>query len=325
MIGTNFPLNHLPDDDGVSFLSGVAPTLSAADVAFGNLEGVLLDGGVAVKECKDMSRCYLFRSPPLYAGHLRDAGFDVLSVANNHALDFGEAGRSATMQALNDYGLTHSGRFGDVASFIHGRRRIAVIAFSSTRCSYSLLDIDISVELVADLAATHDTVIVSFHGGAEGIDAIHVKPGEEEYLGEKRGNLIEFSHRMIAAGADLVLGHGPHVPRALEIYDDRLIAYSLGNFATYYGISVAGRKGYAPILIADLDEEGRFIGGRIESAIQLRPGGPVPDASRSAFHLMRQLSQEDFPDTAPLFLEDGSITPRQVPEEFSTKYTEVKE
>ena len=105
MIGTDFPLNHLPDDDGASFLSAVAPTLSAADLAFGNLEGVLFDGGVAVKECKDMSRCYLFRSPPRYASHLRDAGFDVLSVANNHALDFGEAGRSATMQALNQYGL----------------------------------------------------------------------------------------------------------------------------------------------------------------------------------------------------------------------------
>lgn len=311
MIGTDFPLNHLPDDDGASFLSAVAPTLSAADLAFGNLEGVLFDGGVAVKECKDMSRCYLFRSPPRYASHLRDAGFDVLSVANNHALDFGEAGRSATMQALNQYGLAHSGRYGDVASLMHGRRSIAVIAFSSTRCSYSLLDIDVAVDLVAELAASHTTVIVSFHGGAEGIDAIHVKPGEEEYLGERRGDLIEFSHGMIDAGADLVIGHGPHVPRALEIYNDHLIAYSLGNFATYYGISVAGRKGYAPILIAELDEEGRFIGGRIESAIQLRPGGPVPDASRSAFRLMRQVSQEDFPDSAPLFFEDGSIEPRK--------------
>ena len=312
MIGTDFPLNHLPDDDGVSFLSAVAPTLSTVDVAFGNLEGILLDAGVPVKQCKDMSRCYLFRSPPRYAAHLRDAGFDVLSLANNHALDFGEAGRSATMQALNEYGLAHSGRYGDVASFMHGLRSIAVIAFSSTRCSYSLLDIDVAVDLVANIAASHDTVMVSFHGGAEGIDAIHVKPGEEEYLGEKRGNLIDFSRRVIDAGADLVVGHGPHVPRALEIYNDRLIAYSLGNFATYYGISVAGRKGYAPILIAELDEEGRFIGGRIESAIQLRPGGPVPDASRSAFRLMRQLSQEDFPDTAPLFLEDGSIKPRQI-------------
>lgn len=325
MIGTDFPLNHLPDDDGVSFLSAVAPTLSGADLAFGNLEGVLLDGGVAVKECKDMSRCYLFRSPPRYAGHLRDAGFDVLSVANNHALDFGEAGRSATMQALNEFGLAHSGRYGDVANFVHGRRSIAIIAFSSTRCSYSLLDIDIAADLVAGLAETHDTVVVSFHGGAEGIDAIHVEPGEEEYLGEKRGNLIEFSHRMIGAGADLVVGHGPHVPRALEIYHDRLIAYSLGNFATYYGISVQGRKGYAPILIAELDEEGRFIGGRIESTIQLRPGGPVPDASRSAFQLMRQLSQEDFPDTSPLFMSDGSIKPRQFPEEFSTEYAELRE
>ena len=75
--------------------------------------------------------------------------------------------------------------------------------------------------------------------------------------------------------------------------------------------------------LAELDEEGRLIGGRIESAIQLRPGGPVPDASRSAFRLMRQLSEEDFPVSSPVFMEDGSIQPRFVfKEEISKEYTE---
>ena len=58
---------------------------------------------------------------------------------------------------------------------------------------------------------------------------------------------------VVDAGADLVVGHGPHVVRAVERYKDRLIAYSLGNFATYYGISVEGIKGLAPILVATLD------------------------------------------------------------------------
>ncbi|MDH3861247.1 MAG: CapA family protein, partial [Gammaproteobacteria bacterium] len=113
MIGTDFPQNHLPDDDGVSFLAHVTPTLSAADIAFGNLEGVLMDGGEPVKKCSNPSACYLFRSPTRYAEHYREAGFDVLSLANNHARDFGEEGRTSSMEAIAAAGMHHSGRVDD--------------------------------------------------------------------------------------------------------------------------------------------------------------------------------------------------------------------
>jgi hypothetical protein len=84
MMGTDYPKNILPDDDGVGFLAAVTPTLSAADVAFGNLEGPLVDGGEAVKQCKpESTACYAFRSPTRYAAHLRNAGFDVMSLAKN--------------------------------------------------------------------------------------------------------------------------------------------------------------------------------------------------------------------------------------------------
>ncbi|MGI9307805.1 MAG: CapA family protein, partial [Gammaproteobacteria bacterium] len=85
MIGTDYPENHLPDDDGYSFLEHVTPVFAAADISFGNLEGVLMDGGEAVKKCSNPSACYLFRSPTRYARHLKNAGFDVMSLANNHA------------------------------------------------------------------------------------------------------------------------------------------------------------------------------------------------------------------------------------------------
>ena len=88
MLGTDYPRNILPDDDGVSFLQYVTPALESADVAFGNYEGTLLDGGEPAKECKNPNACYLFRSPTRYAQLLADAGFDVISVANNHARDF---------------------------------------------------------------------------------------------------------------------------------------------------------------------------------------------------------------------------------------------
>jgi len=86
-----------------------------------------------------------------------------------------------------------------------------------------------------------------------------------------------------------------------------LIAYSLGNFATYYGISVAGIKGIAPILTATLDGEGRFVEGAIVSTVQLRPDGPSIDEKQRALNLMRGLSAEDFENSGLVFLPDGSL------------------
>ena len=93
------------------------------------------------------------------------------------------------------------------------------------------------------LDTTHDIVIVSFHGGAEGSKALHVPYGQETFYGENRGHLREFTHTVIDAGADLVWGHGPHVLRGMEVYKDRLIAYSLGNFATYGRFNTRGQQG----------------------------------------------------------------------------------
>ena len=121
-----------------------------------------------------------------------------------------------------------------------------------------LLDYELAFTTVAGFAATHDIVIVSFHGGAEGADVTHVPFAEEEYYGEPRGDVVWFARGVVDAGADLVIGHGPHVVRGMERYKERLIAYSLGNFATYYGISVAGIKGIAPILTTTLDGEGHL-------------------------------------------------------------------
>jgi len=307
MLGTDFPENHLPDDDGVSFLSAVTPRLSSPDVTFGNLEGVLVDGGEAAKKCKDPSACYLFRSPTRYAEHYRAAGFDVLSIANNHARDFGEEGRSSTMHALDAVGIHHSGREGDFASFIVNGLRVAVLAYAVTKESNMLLDYELAESTVAEFAATHDIVVVSFHGGAEGADATNLPFAEEEYYGEPRGDVVLFAQCMVDAGADLVIGHGPHVVRAVERYKDRLIAYSLGNFATYYGISVAGIKGIAPILITTLDGDGRFIEGEIVSTVQIRPDGPSIDEQQRALNLMRGLSIEDFENSGLRFLPDGKI------------------
>lgn len=308
MLGTDFPTDRLPDNDA-SILSEVASLLASAELTFGNLEGTLADDVEPVKQCQDPSLCYLFRTPSRYVEHLVGAGFDMLSLANNHAGDFGEEGRSESMRVLDEAGIRHSGREGDIAIAEVNGQTVAMIAFAPNIGAHSLNDIERAAELVAGLAGSYELVIVSFHGGAEGLDALHVTPGIETYYGEQRGDIMAFAHAVIDAGADLVIGHGPHVPRGLEIYSQRLIAYSLGNFATYYGISVAGIKGLAPILFVTLAHDGRFLSGRIVSTRQQRPRGPVVDPGQEALALMKRLSVEDFGSRAPLFAPNGEIFP----------------
>ena len=105
------------------------------------------------------------------------------------------------------------------------------------------------------------------------------------------------------------LGGERVIVRGMELYKGRLIAYSLGNFATYYGISVEGIKGLAPILIATLNGNGEFVEGKIHSTIQLRPDGPSIDADAGALNLIRSLSLLDFTTPGILFNPDGSLLP----------------
>ena len=309
MIGTDYPHNHLPDDDGVAFLADVAPVLSAADVTFGNLEGVLMEGGEPAKKCSNLNACYLFRSPPRYAQHYRDAGYYVMSLANNHARDFGEEGRDSSAAALNAVGVLASGREGTWSAVMRRDLSVAFINYAVTRNSNMLLDYETAFDTIASFSEEFDIVVVTFHGGAEGIDATHIPFADEEYYGEPRGDVVKFALGAVDAGADLVICHGPHVVRAMESYNGRLIAYSLGNFATYYGISVAGIKGIAPILTVTLDGNGGFVEGTIVSTVQLRPAGPSIDPRDRALTLIRGLSIEDFGEPGLSFLPDGKILP----------------
>ena len=307
MLGTDYPENHLPDDDGVGFLNAVTPWLQDADLTIGNLEGVLMDGGEPRKQCKNPDACYLFRTPSRYALYLVNAGFDILSLANNHSRDFGEEGRTASMQNLAAAGLAHTGREGDFALQEVGGLKVAVLGYAVTLNSNLLLDYTVAATTVRQIANSHDIVVITFHGGAEGRDVSRLPFAEEEYYGEMRGDVVKFARLMVDSGADLVVGHGPHVLRGMERYRDRLIAYSLGNFATYYGISVDGNKGIAPILTVTLDNQGRFVEGQLHSTAQIRPQGPTPDPQQQALAIVRDLSIQDFSTPGIRFLGDGRL------------------
>jgi hypothetical protein len=310
MIGSVFPEGNLPPDAGASAFAAVKSLTADADVTFGNLEGPLCDLDAPSQKCKPDApegSCYAFRSPTAYAQWYVDAGFDVVSTANNHAADFGEACRLQTEQTLDGAGIRYSGRPGTIARWETNGLEIALIGFHTSNTSHYLNDTETAVALVKGLAAENDLVIVSFHGGAEGSKALHVPVGSETFFGEDRGDLRTFTHAVIDAGADLVLGHGPHVLRAMEIYRDRLIAYSLGNFSTYGRFNLSGNQGIGAVLEVQLTRDGRLAAGRIFGTRQAGEGTPAPDPANAAADLVRVLGEQDFPGTAAHIAQDGTI------------------
>ncbi|MEC7946406.1 MAG: CapA family protein [Myxococcota bacterium] len=311
MIGTDFPSGVLNPEVESTF-SDVQDWLSDADVTFGNLEGPLCDGGKTSK-CKPgapAGSCYAFRSPSGYKDIYRSAGFDVVSTANNHAGDFGVACREETETALASVGIAHTGRPGDIASLEANGLKIAVVGFHTSRNSHYVNDHETAAQLVRALDTEHDLVIVSFHGGAEGSKALHVPHGRETFYGENRGDLRAFTHTVVDAGADLVWGHGPHVLRGMEIYEDRLIAYSMGNFATYGRFNTRGQQGLGVVLETVLDAEGRFVAGRLLPTRQVGEGVPTRDPEAKALDTVRMLSSDDFPETGVLVAQDGTLKAR---------------
>jgi Bacterial capsule synthesis protein PGA_cap len=298
MMGTTFPESILPPEDGATLFRSVAPLLAGYDVVFGNLEGPLTDASLSPK-CPKPRRggrpCFAFRTPPRYVARLAEAGFTAVNVANNHALDFGMEGLDNTLDVLGAAGIEPVG--GDrVAVFTITGRSVAVAGFSyslQTRYVYPLQDIEAASEIVAELKNEYDLVVVSFHGGAEGARAMRVTDAEEEFMGENRGNVVRFARAAVDAGADLVLGHGPHVPRAIEVYRGKLIAYSLGNFAVYSMFNIKGPSGLGYALQAEIDPEtGGVLRFRTPSIALRHPGIPHPDPSGKAEALLRALSEE---------------------------------
>jgi hypothetical protein len=295
-MGTAWPpdQSELPPEDGRTLFDAVKPLLKPADLTIGNLETVLADKGQSGKCRPHAKHCYVFRVPSAYAKTLADVGFDVMSIANNHAGDFGPAGRTSTMAALDAAGIRHSGPVGDVASWDVGGRKVAFIGFSFGSDTHRIEDIESGRRLVADLSKEHDLVIVMFHAGAEGKGAEHVRKGVEKFLGEDRGDSRAFAHAMVDAGASLLLGSGPHLLRGMEIYKGRLIAYSLGNFSAWHTFGLSGPTAVTLVLQATLASDGALTGIQIQPLTIEAPGRPRPDPDRRAIEIVRRLSRADF-------------------------------
>ncbi len=312
MLGTSYPdKKTLPPDSAINSFKNVSDELRSADVAFGNLEGTLLDTGApAHYKLHQLSKAYLFRMPQQYAAVLKDAGFNLLSLANNHIGDFGERGRKVTMKTLDSLGIWYGGQQSHPSAiFKVDGVTYGFCAFAPNSQTLSILDLQQATTIIQNLKQQCDILIVSFHGGGEGTLFEHVPFKMESYTNEKRGDVRAFAHNAVDAGADLVLGNGPHVCRAMEVYNDRLIAYSLGNFCTYKCVSVAGVCGYAPLLKVFVNRKGKFLSGRIMANIQTHDKGLMPDTLNKAVARIKALTLADFPQSRLFIGDDGFIRP----------------
>jgi Putative enzyme of poly-gamma-glutamate biosynthesis (capsule formation) len=311
MLGSTFPdSNFLPPHDNPMLLLGdLSDTLAASNITFGNLEGSFLNGGLPAKKCRDTTICYLFRMPERYAGALAQSGFDIINLANNHFGDFGYPARVRTKELLDSLGINYGGLEEHPWSIF--RKDSILYGFCSFSPNAGTMDINDTikaVEIVKKLADTCDIVIVGFHGGAEGADFQHVPNREEIFYGENRGDVHAFAHRMIDAGADVIFGSGPHVTRAIEVYKERFIAYSLGNFCTYGKFNILGPNGIAPLIKLEVDSKGRFLNGRIIPVSQSRPEGVRIDPEKRVIRKIRELTAVDFPDAVVNISENGYIS-----------------
>ena len=315
MLGLNYPTGApiLPPQDGARIFEDVADVLASADITFGNLEGVLLDSGGEAKKCSNPDTCYVFRMPERYVKHLVNAGFDLLSVANNHSGDFGESGRKSTGRVLEKAGMGFAG-FEEIAeTYILEKDGIlfGFAAFAPNMGTVRFQDSAKVKSVISELKRNSDIVIVSMHIGGEGKEFSHITRKTEAFIGENRGNPYEFARFVIDNGADMVFGHGPHVPRAIDLYKGKFIAYSLGNFATSANVNISDINGYAPIIKIKTDVKGNFIEGEIISAIQKGNSGerrPFLDSTGECIKEIKRLTEADIPEAQIKISVDGKIT-----------------
>jgi Bacterial capsule synthesis protein PGA_cap len=295
-----------PPNGGRDSLDGVAHSLRLSNLTWGNFEETFSVGGDS-KCGSGSTNCFAFQAPPSFARNLTAAGFDLVNLANNHAYDFGASGFAQTHAALEKAHLRWAGGRGQITILSRKGVRVAFLGFAPYPWASDLNNIPAAQRLVKKAAERADLVVVAIHAGAEGADQTHVPRGPEYFLGELRGDPRRFTHAVIDAGADLVVGSGPHVIRGVEWYHHRLIAYSTGNFAGYHNFGLGGTLSLSAIFRVTLKPDGTFVKGRWIPVRLIDPGLPQLDYSKASLHLVSTLSRQDFGARGARFSADGAI------------------
>lgn len=307
-VGDIAPAHQENEFEIENFFAQVMPYLQSPDIMIGNLEGTFSMMGTP-KCDESIPGCYLFSGSQSFLDEIKRSEFDVLSLANNHAYDYGKEGFDETKRLISLSGMLAVGGRNDIRYKETSLGTVAFVGGSSYFWSPSIIETDDLIRHINEAKKNADIIIVTVHAGAEGRDYSHTPDGVEWYMGENRGDVRMMARRAIDEGADLILGSGPHVLRGMEIYKQRLIAYSLGNFA-FSGtktISQKGDLGVSAILHATLTSDGEFTSGKI-IPIQISPSGyPTIDQSNKAIEKIQYLSKEDFMYSGVNITNDGTI------------------
>ncbi len=302
--------SELPEAD----LSHLGPLLKEGNphLVMGNLEGPLTSSTTCSKKLI-AGKSYAFRIPPRYAEILKTLGFNVMTLANNHSTDFGVKGLEESRRLLTQVGILPigSGKTIDTVTINGIPLSLFGISWRQQHLSY-LYDENLLLEMIQQEKQKGRVVIISAHGGGEGSKARYIADANETMVGENRGNFYRFCHRAIDSGADLILGHGPHVVRGIKLYKNRLIAFSLGNFLTHGSFNTSGFNQYTLILNLTIDHEGKFQNGNIvpmkQKKLGAEKGVPVYDSTFYTIELLQELSAK-IPESGLTISNRGEILP----------------
>jgi poly-gamma-glutamate capsule biosynthesis protein CapA/YwtB (metallophosphatase superfamily) len=261
------------------------PLLSSADLVLGNLEGAITTHDKPRKAYVP-GRSYAFRFPVDTAEVLKRANFHVLSIANNHANDYGPIGFADTLQLLKAAGLESTGLKGSFVIRSVKGLKVGVIALAHYPVYNNVLEIEATARLVSEVRSQSDVVVLFYQLGGEG-DA-HALLGNDDvvFLGEQRGNARRFAAAMVQAGAGALIGHGPHVVRAAECIQGVPVLHSIGNFVSSGGLSVRSLANVAVMAEVLVDGQGHVKGVRATPATFDKERLPMIDASGRALHLI---------------------------------------
>jgi hypothetical protein len=300
----------LPPAHGRSLLAAVRRRMRRADVATLNLEGTFGVGGHSKCPAVSSPTCFAFQAPPRNVAALADAGVDIVNLANNHAFDFGASGMGQTVLALRRARVRMTGRPGEITFVRLPRARIAFVGFAAYPWASPIRDLAAVRALVQRAVARANVVVVFMHAGAEGSSKTHTPDADEQAYGELRGNPRAFAHTAVDAGADLVLGSGPHVLRGMELYRGRLVAYSLGNLGGFRNFGVGGASALSALLRVRVRADGAFASGSIKSLRLSSSGIASADPTGAAGHLVGELSAEDFGARGVTVARGGALAAR---------------
>src|SRR6185369_1290105 len=276
-----------------NIFSEVSPYTDNPDIMIGNFEGVVSES-IYSKCAPGSLNCFSFNGDYNFLNLLSDASFDVLNVANNHFNDFGEDGQRDTINAIEQAGIVVSGVKNNISYVNKNGFKVAIVGFSTYLWTNDMDNTRNLKKIITKAKQNSDIVVVVFHGGGEGIKYAHTPYDTESYLGENRGNVRNFAHNAIDAGANVVFGSGPHVLRGIEKYNGKLIAYSLGNFAAQNRVLTSGTLKNSAMIDVTFNKKGHLINGTVFPFDIDGLGIPHPGVDSINISTINSLSKEDF-------------------------------